>query len=475
MSPSDLIARTTLTVCLAACLPALAAAPKPPTAAEVEKIASAVPTEVTSKPARPRKLLVFSLGKGHVHTAIPYGAKALELLGKKTGAFEAVHSSDPTDLRAESLAKFDAVCINNSNRMDFFKDEALRKGLLEYVKGGRGLVGIHAATTNFAPAYGLDWPEGAALLGGVFDGHPWHEKVTIKIDDPAHPLCAAFQFRRFEITDEIYQFRGPCSRKDLRVLLSLDTSRTNMNKGKKIKRADGDFAVSWVRSYGEGRVFYCSLGHDHDVFWNKAVLKHYLDGVQFALGDLKADTTPSAAARPAVRPAARVPRDKSAVYFRSVLGIYNQRGGPYWPAVNVRVPDADLWTKAIQDKLRGKIDFNEIAYEGQAWLIVPADGAYELTIQGGGVLIDGKAMGGSGTVTLRKGRHKLKIGAGTHGQPYLLSTMFRLVSKQTNEEIPPLNSWASIASFLKKRMKGRPVIDVSQWDFATETPLTIRR
>ena len=59
-------------------------------------------------------------------------------------------------------------------------------------------------------------------------------------------------------------------------------------------RTDNDFAVSWVRSWGKGRVFYCSLGHRNEIFWNPAILQHYLDGIQFALGDLPADTTPSA-------------------------------------------------------------------------------------------------------------------------------------------------------------------------------------
>jgi hypothetical protein len=66
-----------------------------------------------------------------------------------------------------------------------------------------------------------------------------------------------------------------------------------MNK-EGIHRADGDFAVSWVRNYGKGRVFYCSLGHRNEIFWNPAVLQHYLDGIQFALGDLPADAAPSA-------------------------------------------------------------------------------------------------------------------------------------------------------------------------------------
>ena len=45
-------------------------------------------------------------------------------------------------------------------------------------------------------------------------------------------------------------------------------------------------------------MFYCSLGHNEHVFWNPKVMQYYLDGIQFALGDLEADTTPSAALSP---------------------------------------------------------------------------------------------------------------------------------------------------------------------------------
>lgn len=271
--------------------PAGAAAPSSPE--ELAKIEAAVPAKATVKPARPRTLLLFNRGKGNVHTAIPYGAKAIELMGKKTGAFDVVHSTDPAVFQADRLKRFDAICFNNSNRMDFFKDPALQRSVIDFVKSGKGLVGVHAATTNFLAKYALDWPEGAEMLGGIFDGHPWHEKVTIRLDEPDHPLNAAFGGKGFEIVDEIYQFTGPYSRRKLRVLLSIDTAKTNMKKGKAIRRTDNDFAVSWVRRYGKGRVFYCSLGHDHHVFWNAAVLRHYLDGIQFALGDLKAEAAPS--------------------------------------------------------------------------------------------------------------------------------------------------------------------------------------
>ena len=58
-----------------------------------------------------------------------------------------------------------------------------------------------------------------------------------------------------------------------------------------IHREDNDFAMSYIKRYGRGRVFYCGLGHMHDLFWNPTVLQHWLDGIQYVLGDLEADAT----------------------------------------------------------------------------------------------------------------------------------------------------------------------------------------
>ena len=267
---------------------------------------AAMPDKARVRPAKPRKLLVFTLCHGFVHSSIPYAANALETLGRRTGAFSAVVSDDIAVFEPDRLQSFDAVCMDNTTLRSFlpanFKqlpeaekkaaqesDVRRKKSLLDFVRGGKGLVGIHAATDCF-----YNWPEYGDMIGGFFWGHPWHEDVGVKLDDPSHPLCAAFKGRDFTIKDEIYQFKDPYSRKTLRVLLSLDTAKTNMDKGERIHRKDGDFAVSWIRSYGKGRVFYCSLGHRHEIFWNPTILRHYLDGIQFALGDLPADTTPSA-------------------------------------------------------------------------------------------------------------------------------------------------------------------------------------
>jgi len=89
---------------------------------------------------------------------------------------------------------------------------------------------------------------------------------------------------------------APYSRENLWVLVTVDPERTRTTSAQKelIHRPDRDFAMTWVKSYGKGRVFYCALGHEHELFWNPIVLQHYLDGIQFVLGDLKADATPSA-------------------------------------------------------------------------------------------------------------------------------------------------------------------------------------
>ena len=260
-----------------------------PSEKEVRQIEEAAPAEATAVPAQPRKLLVFTRHEGFKHSSIPYATKAIEIMGQKTGAYEVVVSKDMSSFTPENLAQFDAVFFNNTTQLKF-EDPVLRQSLLDFVKGGKGVVGIHAATDNF-----YDWPEAAAMMGGLFDGHPWIEGGTwaVKIDEPDHPLTAAFQGEGFKINDEIYRTKAPYSRENLRVLLSLDMADTTNLNAKDVRPSDKDVAISWVRSYGQGRVFYCSLGHNHHIFWNPAILRHYLDGIQFAMGDLPADATPS--------------------------------------------------------------------------------------------------------------------------------------------------------------------------------------
>ncbi len=252
---------------------------------EVAKIQNAAPDKAPVKPARPRKMLVFNLCQGYKHKSIPYVDKALEIIGEKTGAYTTVSSDDMSVFNAEYLAQFDAVCFNNTTRLTF-DDPSARKALMDFVKGGKGIVGIHAATDNF-----YNWPEAAEMMGGLFVSHPWGAGGTwdFKIDEPTHPINAAFEGKPFQLSDEIYLVRQLKLRDNAKILLSLDmTDPVNLKAG-----FAPDVPVSWVRDFGRGRVFYCSLGHNFHVLWTPYVLEHYLAGIQFAMGDLDADTTPS--------------------------------------------------------------------------------------------------------------------------------------------------------------------------------------
>ncbi|HUV64275.1 MAG TPA: ThuA domain-containing protein [Sedimentisphaerales bacterium] len=269
---------------------------------ELQKIQKAIPQQAAVKPLKPRKLLVFNRARGLVHTSIPHATKALELMAKKTGAFEMVVSDQMSIFNPESLKPFDAICFNNSNRMDF-TEPAMRQSLMNFVKGGKGVVGIHAATTNFSsrpPVGGVDWPEAGQMLGGIFASHYWRSgqgEWAVKIDEPGHPLNAAFGGKGFKIADEIYMYTN-FQKDKVRVLLSLDFSDP---KTAAVKKEQTYVPISWVRDWDKGRVFYCSLGHDNHVFWNPAVLKHCLDGIQFAMGDLPVETAPRPQRNP-VRP-----------------------------------------------------------------------------------------------------------------------------------------------------------------------------
>jgi type 1 glutamine amidotransferase len=254
------------------------------------KIEAAVPATATAKPAKARKILVFWLCKGYFHDCIPVANKAIEVMGKKTGAYDVVFSDDMNMFDATKLAEFDAVLFNNTTRLEF-NEPSQRQALLDFVKGGKGVIGIHAATDNF-----YNWPEAAEMMGGLFVGHPWTAEGTwaVKNIEPNHPLNAAFNGESFKINDEIYRVRKRSAGENRRILLALDLDDPATKSAKGVKETDRDMPVSWVKDYGKGRVFYCGLGHNNEIFFNPAILRHYLDGIQFALGDLKVDASPVA-------------------------------------------------------------------------------------------------------------------------------------------------------------------------------------
>ena len=271
---------------------------------EVEKIRAALPEKPEAPPKRPRKVLVFSRADGYPHASIPHWNRLVELLGERTGAFEATCSQDYADLMPGAIDRYDALFFNNTCRM--VTPPEVKTAIQAFVKGGKGFAANHGAGDNWH-----DWAEGLDMIGAEFARHPFGN-VVLKVDDPASPLTAMFGDRSFAFSDEIYTFRGPFTRDKLRVLLSVDYENSpDVQKGERralekggqdagAMRRDHDYALAWVRPWQKGRVFYCALGHRAEVTFDPRVVRFFLAGIQYALGDLAADDTP---VRPAKSPA----------------------------------------------------------------------------------------------------------------------------------------------------------------------------
>ena len=221
----------------------------------------------------------------------------MKQLGTKTGLFNVTHSEDPEVFAPDSLKKFGAVIMLNTTG-EIFKgaaagEDVLKKSLVDFVQSGKGLVGMHSATDPYQ-----NWKEYTDMMGGAFAGHPWNSKDTVRLKnlEPKHPLTVAFKGEGLTVQDEIYLFRPDTAQPDARrMLLALDPTGPNMDKddGNKDGKPDRDlYPVSWLSTYGKGKTFYCSLGHNDEMFWEPVVVKHYLAGIQYALGELPADATP---------------------------------------------------------------------------------------------------------------------------------------------------------------------------------------
>jgi len=264
---------------------------------ERQAILAALPTQAQAKPRKARKLLVLDVNIAYPgHRSIPAENFGIEQMGKQTGAYEAVFSNDLGNLKYDKIKQFDAVFLNNTVGMIFI-DPEVREGLLRFVREGGGLAGNHG--TSHAS---MDWPEFHDMIGVRRGVHRENtEQAWIKIDDPSSPLTAPFDGKEFLYQDEFFRFPNPpYSREKLHVLLAMDVEKTDMNQGRACAspcvRTDADYAVSWIRSYGKGRVFFAILGHNPTIFTTPTLARYFLNGIQFILGDLDADTTPSAKA-----------------------------------------------------------------------------------------------------------------------------------------------------------------------------------
>lgn len=275
----------------------------------IADIDKATPEKI-AKPLKPRKILVFSrtLGYRH-HDGIAGLNRAIENMQNK-GAFTAVFTENPLDMAPENLKQYDVVVLNcvtgnafgEKETPEMSKEDKLRfkkrsddylKGLCDYVKNGGSVAGFHAGGTDCYIK-----TEMSEMMGGDFIGHPWgynSSAVTVNIDDMHSPITRGIWAKpAFRVVDEIYQFGEYFSREKCRALmrLNVEASPVTTEWGRRHKvRADKDLALVWIKNYGKGKVAYSAFGHACHTYKDRRFQELTLRLLQFACGDLQADTS----------------------------------------------------------------------------------------------------------------------------------------------------------------------------------------
>ena len=226
----------------------------------------------------------------------------------KTGGFEVTtvegykqdaKQLDFSFLTPEYLAGFDGVMMMTNGNLPL--TDAQKKNLVDFVRGGKALIGAHCASLTF-----YDYPEFGEMLGGYFNRNlPQGTIAVLKVEDPKHPATKMLG-PSWPLVDEFYLFgtapwdaarpddnidvlfknKIPMgfSRDKVHVLLSLDTERMDMTKQPHLTRG-GDYPQAWTKEVGKGRTFYTSLGHRDDIWSNDPVFRaHIAGGIRWALG-----------------------------------------------------------------------------------------------------------------------------------------------------------------------------------------------
>ena len=258
-------------------------------------------------PAPPKKLLFLTHAGLYKHTSLGPAERAVTELGK-TGGFEVTtvegykQEASRIDLgfvTPEYLAGFDGLMLMTNGNLPF--TEPQRAQLLEFVRGGKALIGVHCAALTL-----YDYPAFGEMLGGYFRRSIKQNAIgVLKVEDPSHPATRMLG-GSWPVVDEFYHFgtapwdasrpkenvdvlfgnRIPLgfSRDRVHVLLSLDTEKTDITALPDVVRG-GDYPQAWWRAYGKGRTFYTSLGHRDDIWSNDPVFRaHVRGGIRWALG-----------------------------------------------------------------------------------------------------------------------------------------------------------------------------------------------
>ncbi len=201
-----------------------------------------------------------------------------------TGRFEVRVTEEFRGAGPETLAPYDLVILNYYDK----NQPALRWGsktdeaLLDFVRGGKGLVVYHFSTAAFA-----GWTEYEKMTGGNWRPNNGHHSArhdfTVKITDPDHPITKGLEPFP-QPNDELYANLKWQPAGSYHVLATAwDDHALYQGKAKQPTPGAGlDQPMLWTVNFGEGRVFVTALGHDAEAMKSAGFAATLVRGAEWA-------------------------------------------------------------------------------------------------------------------------------------------------------------------------------------------------
>lgn len=253
-------------------------------------------------PGKKKVLAIADVSTAYQHDSVSHALATIERLGRESGDYMTIIRTD-TQLVTKGAVLHDGSPVLNAKNLDYFDaifffgagpgtlSQQQMDDLLSFVRDdGKGFVAAHTGDNAYQ-----QYPEYREMIGGLWD-HPWTKaenleiELPVVIEDAGHPIMQSLP-SQFSVFDEAAVHQAPYSRDNVRVLASLDLPSVDPALGRDPAN-DRDVPIAWVKEYGQGRVFYSTLGHSDQSWDNPQVQQLFLDALRWALGLTQGDATP---------------------------------------------------------------------------------------------------------------------------------------------------------------------------------------
>ena len=222
-----------------------------------------------------KKMLVFiKNGEGYIHDNIQASVDMFIEIG--INEHFTVDITKTSDIFASpALQEYDVIVFSNTNN-DVFDTQAERDGLVQFVRSGKGVMGVHIACGTER-----EWDWFKQMMGGTFDFHPQLQEFPVWVVDNLHPSVSGIP-SPWVIKEELYVMKE--MNPTIRVLMVSDFSSPDFKLSTPMPDTFGKvFPCVWYNTFDGGRQWFTALGHEKSYYADPIFIHHILGGLKWLI------------------------------------------------------------------------------------------------------------------------------------------------------------------------------------------------